>query len=591
MNFDSSTIPWAGAGVGLAALENRMVGDNLPEPLKRVNLGIGGISGLMLGSHNPEAQIAALTGIPLKEMALFGIGSMDKMRRTQQGLVDTNLQTARTNLHTAKIQGRDAGSRKALTAAFLLPALATGGAAAYMGYEHWKKNHQPKDKRFATIDSQGKPPAHQKVRIDIPPSALPRDFFTSLKGLGDNSRAYAQLQDNDSSMPPVNRNRKRNENMKKAAMFQKLASPHPSLLGTVGNLAAEFTGLPSLGRSLSDTSSAYRSLENGDHREALRYGLGALGGGAMGLSILRGKWGPLGLLGQALGKARLGGVIGRGAKGFMSGGLGRQFTEAPTFAKTLMHDAFGNELNPRMNAAGEIMQTAKQRMALRGQIASGEHIPTPSFGTWNAAPSTTGSRPDLDKVYAGMPDSYRTPGAIRSRMSRGPHDRLLDMKGRYDPQAMAWDNPTPASGIGFKSFFNRFLTNPANRDTPPPMGLIGQGVNTLRYGANRLANAGYAINQFGKRNPNLRLMALGMPLQGMGIEHDQERLNQANDDLKGYRPDYMNNKGPYGMPVSSALSGLMSGITGVNPDQGFADQMSGTKHDPYHIARFASTIL
>ena len=572
-------LPFAAGGVGLSLLENKLLGENLPEPVKRVNLGLGATQGALLADPGTRAQ--ALASLPMKQMALVGLGSLDRFRRSQQGLVDTNLRTAKLNERTARIMGRDAGGRKALMAAFLLPALVGGGAAGYMAFDKYRKSHRASS-RYDTIASSGKPPSHQKIRIDIPPGALPKGFYDSLSGIGNSDRAFTRLEEQGGGvgkrLAKLEERRDPDRKLRKAAALYKAAygaPQHHGLLPILGNMAWEFTGIPSFDRAVRDTGGAYSSLESGDHQNALRYGAGALGNAAMGAVALRTGMYPV--LGKLLGKARLGGVIARNPAGRLGSGFA-----FPGTARHIFRNAFGNELSPLLDEAGNVRVTGAQRMANRH--------------AFNTALRSGGPNPVTGKAFEE--------GAKPLDMA-GPLDRARNIKFRYDPNKFAWDNPSapnpvfPGSVRGspiraaqnrMGAMFNRFLTNPAGRTTPPPQGLPGQLFNLARYGANRAVNAGYWGTQFARRNPNLSLTALGMPLAGKGVLQDKANMDADREALQGYVPDYARNQGPYGMPISSALSGLLGGV-GQDVNKPLRDQVQGVQHDPWHLGRMAAMAL
>lgn len=592
----SRAIPYAAGGAGMAALENKYVGDNLPPELKHVNTGIGLGTGLMLASHNPEMQTAALTSIPLKEMALFGIGGMDRFRRSQQALTDTHLRTARIGEDTARMEHDDAGSRKRMALAFLVPALAAGGALGYEGYLKYKKKHEAGPKRFQTVGSKGTRRQSQRVRIDIPPSALPKEFYQSLGQVEDDPRTYTAVQE---KRPMGNRSTSRfvtpdelNEVTRTRGMtrsasagapmkvpFKDLFKPdpkrkdltykfkapgvksayaqrddRPSLLSMLGHGAVEATGVPSLVRGVREAGYGMNTLGEGDYRNAGRYGLSSaadLGLGALGL-----RWGVAPVLGRMFGRGRLSGVLRNemAAKGVGSLFKRRQLTEFPTAAKFLNRNAFGNELAPNtisedavnayshqpgnmfsgVAAKGPVTMTGDQRMQLRSQIGVGPHTVPQKL---------------LDAV--GL---YHT----------GPMDRAIRLAGRYDPTRYDWENPS--GGV-----LSRMLG--ARTGASAPRTLVGHGIESLRYGANRAVDTAYQGKQLVKRWPNATA-SLALPsVAAMGVVRDDEERKREMESDRPYYPDWSHNRGPQGMPVSSMFSNLMGAVTGSNGMGGLQRQL------------------
>ena len=336
-------------GAALAAGENHYLGENLPPELKTVNGVIGASTGLLLAMKSPEARIAALTGIPLKQLALFLTGQADRFRRQQQDLVDTNLQTARINQDTSKVERGNSRSRNTVALSFLLPAVLGGGALAYYAHNHRKQPTVPN--KYKTTGERGTPLKHQKIRIDVPPSALPPEFFNSLMKAEGDDRSHLQVMERTepgegdtgetiseskaaSSKSAANVGAGLGNNIPGTALSLPVGPQetlgvalHNSLAGEaaeavpnigervwnsrpskvvrgLGNFVAEFTGVPSAVRAAKDLGSAAGAAADGASRGvASRYAVGAAGNALLAIPNL--NWGLAPLAGKAIGATRL----------------------------------------------------------------------------------------------------------------------------------------------------------------------------------------------------------------------------------------------------------------------------------------------
>ena len=300
-------LAYGAGGVGMAALENKYVGPNLPPELKNVNLGVGGATGVMLASRNPAMQIAGLGTIPIKQMGMFAIGGMDRFRRQQQALTDTNLATAKVNEGTALQQRDNAGSQRLMELAFLIPALAGGGALAYNAFDQWKKRHT-KQNRLDTIGSAGVRRPSQRVRIDLPPSALPSSFYQALANSEQNPAGYARLQSKNASFRKAASGWSQNfqEAHPTLQLFQQQHQPSRvgQALGLLKDIAWQTSGIPAVGNAARDAGRTFASLNDGDYSNASRYGISGAGNAALGVLALR--FGGLGMLGKVFGSGTLG---------------------------------------------------------------------------------------------------------------------------------------------------------------------------------------------------------------------------------------------------------------------------------------------
>jgi hypothetical protein len=533
----SKLIGYGALGVGGAALENQYIGQNVPPELKKVNLSIGGSTGLMLASKSPAMQVAALSAIPLKQMALFGIGGMDRFRRQQQSLVDTNLQTARLNQSAARVNANSAGGAKALGASFLIPALLGGGGAAALAYMAWKKQ-QKANRRYQTVGEEGTKKPSQKIRIDIPQSALPHDFYDTLRGIDHNPRAHARLQklrarrdpDNIEDMDQMVRQAKvayQVDKPEELRAFYKRAdqqSNHPTLK-LIRDMAWQSTGIPNImaaGRDLGNTAT---SAIAGNYDDTKRYSGAAIANGALGLLSAR-FMAPLAL--KAIGRGRVTGVIRNSLNG-----TSRQWSEMPTFAKYVNKWGGGHELGPASFSQAAPMQGL-----------------------------SSGVTDNASRIYRTGAERM---GARRAMglSTASPINRALHIKGRYDPQRYSWTNPTAGGPI-----FRALATDAG------PKSLPGHLINAARYGVNRGVNAAYGTKQFIKRWPNASGFVALPALGGIGVMRDdqqrQEDAMQPHPWFAKYPSDP--NAGQY-MPASSMATNLLSVFGGGDPNANLRNQV------------------
>lgn len=334
--------PYALGGAGLSLLENKVLGSNLPDPLKKINIGIGATQGAMFGLPGNKAKIMALGSIPVKQMALFGLGEAEKFKNEQEALTNTNLDAAKVNESAAKLHLRDAGTSRAIQLAFLIPALVGAGALGYEALDKYRKSHK-KDPRFKNMVEGGTRRQSQKIRIDMPVSALPADFASSFLNSRDRSHFTVKEKDGDdpNNGDGVFRSRRKSA----------------SALSNAGSLLWQFTGIPNLLRGGKDLMYGYGALNDSDFKNTGRYALSGLGNLAMGVAAAR--WGAIPLA-RLLGKARLSGVIRNALKG-----ESRQFTEAPTAAKYIYRHGFMEDFpnKPRVGYTSKAMEAAGEAPA------------------------------------------------------------------------------------------------------------------------------------------------------------------------------------------------------------------------------------
>jgi hypothetical protein len=320
-----ASLPLLAAGVGLGALENQYVAPDLDPGLKKVNLGIGGLTGYMLASPDPRTRALAMSSLPFKQLGLFGISSADKLRRQQQALVDANLGVANINRQTAELNRSDAASRGRNALLFLIPALLAGGGLGYLGWSQYQKKKQ-KIPRYGTVSEKGKRPSGEKIRIDVPARAIPPEFFSSLTQADSSPRAYTRLmQLSDQEAKEANEGK---------AQFDKEAGTEDhsfSMPRFLADMGYQLTGIPGAIRTFQDVGQGINRYSSDDFSGAARYGAGALGNALLTLMTLRSVGFPL--LGKALGPRYLQRQMGL-LPGFSRGNF-------PNVAKTLHRWAYG----------------------------------------------------------------------------------------------------------------------------------------------------------------------------------------------------------------------------------------------------------
>jgi hypothetical protein len=410
---------------------------------------------------------------------------------------------------------------------FLIPALAGGGGIAYYA---WNKRKKQRPARYGTVAEKGSPRVNKRIRIDVPPSALPDDFFRSLTNIDDDPRARTRLQAKQAFFQTI-----RDTDMEQIVAsaqdtVKKAAQEAPGKLSLLGSVLGEATGIPSIGRALREGGMALGGLDDIDNWNGNgRYALSSLGNAAFGISGLNMMTLPI--LGALLKQPRLAAWMKstpRGSAGLFSRNQLRSF---PTLGRILYNRTFRNKMDPTR---------VPLFTGLGGQMK----------GPYNQA---------ARRQALGL-------------SSRGAVDRARDIRFRYDPQRFAWQNPTTNSGL-----FRNFLS----AGSVPPNNLPRHLITAGRYGANRVFNAGYRAHQFARRNPNLSLFAVGMPLSGLGTAQDELKARQTD----WTTPRFDRGVGPHGMPISAALGGITSLFGAGNPNTGVLDQIRSTVRDPYASIR------
>ncbi len=528
-------IPYILGGLGLAALENKYIGNELPPELKNINYGLGGITGYLMRSPDEHVRYLALGSLPFKQLGLFGIGAADKLRKQQQSLVDANLGVADINRQTAETQRSNAGSTKAMQALFLLPALAAGAGLGYLGYEKWRKNRN-QNPRFKTVGERGRAP-RSKIRIDIPTSSVPPEFFKSLSTPDESNRAHVRLM---ALMDPENRQQSLDESMagmsddersKVATFLEKNAAPDnervtiPRLLWDFGT---EATGIPSAFRAAHDVGAGYGSFLNEDGKQTARYGLGALGNTALALASMRMGLAPatrwlVGGRRLAQHANKIGPLVAGGAGaidralGFKTLGASPKFFRFPWMAKWV---------NKWTEEYPETVAAMKDRHAYNPQAFAYE-------GPGSAAPI--------------MRPSQANPGTMLS-MEAGA--------GGESPVV--------------NQLYKRFLTAPSKAPVTLPSHLL----NLTRYGANRSLQGAYGLRRAMGRYPNASLLAGGIPLAMLGTEKDRGLEESAHRSLAGTLPNWAANRGSYGMPLTGSVNKIFQTLGIPDVSSPLRDQLT-----------------
>lgn len=343
-------LPWILGGVGVSGLENKLVGENLPTELKNVNLGIGGVTGML--ASNPAHRFAALSSLPLKQMGLFGVGAIDRLRKQQQMLTDTNLSTAKIHRQTAAMEGQNAGSKAKIIMAFLAPALIGSGALAYHAFNQRKKQ---RPEGYKTIGQSGVGSGNsRKVKLDIPASALPPEFFSSLIQADKSPRGRVRVLEKAAT---YNGGESFGDAFGDSA-FGRLfgragkipgditGSKAMRAAGNVADIGAEFTGLPTLGRTVKDTGLGFGTQAGGNERAGGRYLAAGLGGAL--LSGVALKTGILPMMAKVLGPGRL---LRQIKPPSLGKALKAPITGMPNFAQTLHNTIYGRALSAAEHTA------------------------------------------------------------------------------------------------------------------------------------------------------------------------------------------------------------------------------------------------
>ncbi len=573
----SKQLLYGAGGLGLAALENQYVANELPDPLKNVNLGLGAITGIL--AADPATRTAALAGLPIKEMGLFGIGALDKLRHQQQSLVDANLGVADINRQTADINRSNAGSQKAMTLGFLIPALAGGGAAALWAYDKWRKQQQGIP-RYKTLGEKGRDSsARSKIRIDIPTSAVPDEFYRTLSTPEERDRSHIRLLE---LMDPNSRRRSMEDVMAgipdgergKAASFIKKAmsdeNEHISIPRLAWSLGTELTGVPAAYRAVKDFGQGFSNLEEDNAGSALRYGLAGLGGTAAALATAR--WGLAPGLAKLLGRNRLlqhtGQAAALGTKGL--GWLDRMAGHIPTPGSpgftSIPGDSRWYHAFTRFpgfaNWASKHTRWPGMNLTEAEAAANEKFMHNPNAFAWtgrNAARDVAKPSPiaqtDIERQRSlGIPTSTSIPN-VNLEYGGGGRSPVIN------------------------KLYNTFLTRSRNAPTTLPGHLFEMG----RFGANRALQGAYNVRQLAGRYPNASMYLGGAPLALAGTQRDDELDTEARRQLKGYMPDWAKNRGNFGMPLTGTMGNIFKMIGLPDVGSGVRNQLIAPRQymDPF----------
>lgn len=222
------------------------------------------------------------------------------------------------------------------------------------------------------------------------------------------------------------------------------------------------------------------------------------------------------------------GIAPLAAKALGPGRLATWATKGVPFSKFLFRHGFGNspgvlsQLGSMRGGSGALLDAAAVRKATG----------LPAAGTWND---------------------------------------LVEARSAFNPARFDWKNPQPATwDRPLSGAFNRFLTEPSKLPTTR----LGHAALAGRYMANRAVNTGYRMKQFAGRYPNATLSLLATYPAAQGVLKDQLDDSVRARERAAIMPRWGENKGYYGMPVSSMVSSLVQGLGGGNTSQPFLSQVS-----------------
>ena len=548
-------LPWMAGGAALAGLENKVIGENLPDELKRVNYGLGMSTGALM-ALGPKAQMAALGSLPIKQTLLFGIGQADKFRKQQQDLTDTNLETAKINRETSKIDRGNSGSRNAVTLSFMLPALLGAGALAY-----YSKNHRRKptgDSKYQVTGERGKPLKHQKIRMDIPPSALPPEFFESLMQADGDDRSHLQVLERN-ELPKAASTLADKENLHETlgdALKHTIGDPVSNLAGSaeksiwdsrparigrgMGNFAYEGLGIAPAVRAAQGLGTAAGLAADGTSAPgvASRHLAGAVGDALVAGSSANWMLGPL--MGKLFGMARwrralLPGAAGGGPLAYMRR---REITNMPNIAQwVLNHGHPGRDLTAMEAAAikdpgtrkmimKRLMNTARGDASITGNITAEEYAALKDPAAYQAA------------VRAANPKTLRASGGLGGNYGIIDADR--DARHAFVPRKFE-----PGA---------------------PPTTLGGEALLAARRTMHAGGESTRWLKQLALRNPNMTATVIGTPMAGLGNARDLTR----NEAEQKFIQDSL--AAGSQVPVSTNLQQLLYGTT-TGPEAAITKQL------------------
>jgi hypothetical protein len=505
-------LPWVAGGAALAGLENKFVGDQLDPRLKTINLGIGATTGALAAS-GPKGKMMALSGMPLKELALFGIASADRFKKEQEALTDTKLHTAKIEQETAKTQRSQAGKGRHIAEAFLAPALLGAGALTY--YVHNQRKHPSQSSgggKFNVVGQTGpSSPGRRKVRIDVPASAIPSDFFKSLTNADNTGKSRIQfLEQGDVSNNGASKKRASsipdpnlftlgdyyNQSWMKGllnrlhgAEISTVHSKPVQLAKTLGNFAWQTTGIPNVIRGAKDLGSALGASSAGNTGVANRYALGAAGNLLTGIPSVQLGTGQL--LKYTLGPERLMRAVEATSPTLLGRLRQRTITNTPHLSQWFLNSFHGRNL------------TAAERAALASEGPGGV-------------------------TYNRLHNSMLANGGLGGNWEL--NNTMRDLKYKYTPKP--W---VPSTSV--------------------PKTIPGELLHGLRYGQHQVGELASRTGLALRRNPRATAGVIGMPLNLMGHSgwDVENELQQQSQPPVSPMPD--------NLPVSSNLSSLVNGLS------------------------------
>ena len=173
----------AAAGLGGAALENKMLLKDSDPSTRGINDVIGATTGAML-PHNPAG---ALGGLAFKELGLAGLNAYQKDAPMRQRIADTQLSaaqaakdTAGTQQNTAKLileKARNlSNTDKALYGVAGAGLLGAGIYGANSLLNRGKSPKPPTGSKGEGVAKKGP----SKIRFDVPTDSMPPEFFQGL---------------------------------------------------------------------------------------------------------------------------------------------------------------------------------------------------------------------------------------------------------------------------------------------------------------------------------------------------------------------------------------------------------------------------
>lgn len=514
----SKMLPWIAGGVGLGALENKYISDQLDPNLKKINLAVAGTTGALLGSGNTAARIAGLSGIPLKEGLLFTVAGQEKFRKAQQALTDTNLETAQTSQETARIQKAQAQGHKHLAESFLVPAGLGAGALAYYAYN--QRKHPSQASKYQVVGQKGQMSAgRQRIKIDVPSSAIPPEFFRSLTNAENTGTARTRFLERRptkkaASSAPVDPTTYGLSDYARDSWpgglmrnidtdgREAVHSKPVRLAKTIGSAALNLTGLPFAARAAKDFGSGLGYMSAGQSDVGTRYLAGGLGNAALGYPAI--GFGMGDIAANTIGRSRLLRAIEPTAPSMLGRARQRYITNTPNISQWLLNHVGRNLKGPERDEVTSLMASGGEQ-AVKDRFLN---------------------QPDL-------------------KGNRGLLNVIRDEKYKFVPRP--WD-PT----------------------TSVPKSIPGELLHTTKWLGHGVSENARRLALLARRSPNMTMSLAGMPLSTMGGGFDRENMlsaaaqtqpqNEApNDTIPNSLQSLLNNvSSNKQMPVASQLRGLYS---------------------------------